>query len=130
MTVYDVEIDGTDRDFITCKLDETIDRDPSTWQALLKDATEVVSKGDAVNIQRDLTTIFSGVLEVTEEKYGAGGAFLFVAGRHVKVKLWRKWCERYSDSEGFWTSYYPNKIVAFLLRPSFSEYDPDNHYTE
>lgn len=88
-----------------------------------------ISRGDNVIIYRDDVAIFKGIYEKIEREMSSDGSTVTISGRHTKVKIWRKWQERYSDLNGFWTGYYPNKVISFLLRPSFSEYEPKNNYT-
>jgi hypothetical protein len=57
------------------------------------------------------------------------GSTEVISGRHVKVLIWRKWAERYTEFQGFWSNYYPNKVISFLLRPSQSEYDETSYYS-
>jgi len=122
MTIYTLEIAGSERDRTKVVTKWTTDTTKiHTWEGTLSDKDESVAAGDTVNIKRDGTIIFTGVLETIGSEISEDGVYKLVGGRHVAVKLWRKWIERYADDKGFWTDYYPNKIVQFFLHPSRSD---------
>jgi hypothetical protein len=96
------------------------------WSARLASASESVTKGDSVLIKRQIsggneTTVFAGILEVDNPTFSGGGAYREVSGRHIAVKLWRKWAERHDIQDGFWSGAYPNKVIEFMLRPTKSD---------
>jgi len=122
MTSYTLLINNVERDFTGLKTQESvIGNTIHQWNATLAYPSESISLGQDVEIKRDAVSMFKGILETIDPTLTQSGAFLKVSGRHTKVKLYRKWSERYADEGGFWTNYYPNKIVSFLLNPSFSE---------
>lgn len=134
MTLYTLEINGTPVDILSVRFEKSNTKDPDPWSADLAYLTTSVSKGDSITIKRDGTAIFKGIVEEITTKWGPDGAVKTISGRHTKVKLWRKWIERYSQKDaklkqGFWVAYYPHEIVRFFLHPSRSDFDPDNEYT-
>lgn len=123
MTVYTVEVDGSPRDFGKATLNFTTDtKTMHTFSVALKDKDEVVTEGDSVDIKRDGTTIFSGIIETIGPDMTTNGIWKEISGRHIAVRIWGRWTERYADKPvGAWSDYYPNKIVEFLLYPSRSD---------
>ena len=120
MTSYSLTIGGTPKEFVSLKFEKG-NKDIPTWEALLSTSTATASKGASVIIYRDGIVAFKGILETVEPYFDDSGAYKKVSGRHTKVKLWRKWCERYVGLDANFTNYYPNKIVEFLIHPSVSE---------
>jgi len=125
---YTLKIGGVAHDYISVKISWAVGGDPHVWEAVLRDHGAIVNKGDSVDIERDNQSIFKGELELKDPRMGKSTS-MFVLGRHTGVKIWRKWIERYADVGGFWTNYYMNKVVEFLLWPSRSDRpDIDNKY--
>lgn len=128
MTSYKLYIDSLDTPFDSLTLKETADHtELPTWSAVLSYANATATNGDSIEIKRrgnadaSYVSIFKGLLEYNSPSLdNSGKRGKTVGGRHTVVKLWKKWTERYIDSGGFWTSYYPNKIVQFMLHPSRS----------
>lgn len=121
MTTYTLLINTVSREFTRVKIDWDADgKNIHTWEATLADITEAVTLGHAVEIKRDDVSFFKGMLEVINPTMDESGAIKVVSGRHVKTRLWRKWIESYLGDAN-WRSYYPNKIVEFLLHPSHSD---------
>lgn len=126
---YTLEINTVSQDYISLKVMWFNDRTkPHEWSAKLASHGAIVNKQNTVNIKRDNISIFQGILE-TKIPLVKKATGMDVSGRHASVRLWRKQNERYADMGGFWTNYYPNKIVEFLLHPSRSDRpDIDNMY--
>ena len=129
MVQYKLIIDGTERDFLSLKYTdyETYENIP-TWEAVLAYVDEAVSMGDLVYIKRkgngdsDFVTKFAGIVEYEEPSTTSSGLRTKkIGGRHIAVYLWRKWAERMEDPDGYWSGYYPHKIIQFLCRRIRSE---------
>jgi len=128
MTSYTVEVDGSTREFLELSIKwDSEGKNIHTYSVTLKDPSESVSAGDSVVIKRDGTSIFTGIVESIEPSMGPMFSHKKISGRHVGVKLWRKWTDRCADQRGYWTAYYPNKIVEFLLHPSTSDRPVESH---
>lgn len=124
MVLYEVSINGTPREVYDVNITWDADfKKIPTWTATLSDPSISVTKGQSVEIKRkndidsSLVSIFQGIVETINPKMtNAGLRTKKLGGRHNAVKLWRKYAERNSDNGGFWTNYYPHKIVTFLTR--------------
>jgi len=137
---YQLWIGGEQRDFYNLKTTQSLDTaDIGTWEAQLAYADEDVNKEDSVKIKRknsqDATyvTIFKGIVEYIKPIMMNDGTRMRTAGgRHATVKLWRKWAERnVDDTYGYWSDYYPHKILQFLARNIKSEkprFIDDSHW--
>lgn len=123
MTTYTLEIDGDEQTFESIKFSKSNESDPDVWEAILSVETGgTIAPEDSVVIARNGTTIFQGIVEYRTPKVEENGKqTIIVGGRQTKVKIWRKWNERYASDDGFFTSMYPGNIIEFLLRPSFSD---------
>jgi hypothetical protein len=123
MTVYRVDIgSNTNVEHISVNFVRDNGNDPNEFTVTMRsEHGYTFAVKNAVTIYRDGISCFSGILEHIQTTMTNDGSIETLSGRHIKVLLWRKWCERYNDTDGFWTNYYPNKIIEFLLRPSISD---------
>jgi hypothetical protein len=112
-----LEIDSSEVDVNDITIDWTSDSSKMhRWSATLADISESVSRQDSIEIKRNGTSIFKGVLEEINPSYEGNNVIKKIGGRHTKVKLWRKWNERFEGPAGFWAGFYPHEIISFLLK--------------
>jgi len=123
MTTYTLLISGVSHKFINLGFTQTHPNpDPDIWWATLP-LNDSVADEDEIEIQRDGTTVFKGIVEEREPEMSSKGIMMRIGGRHTKVKVWRRWHERNEDpkSGGFWLNYYPHDIIQFYIHPSKSD---------
>ena len=131
MTSYTLLINGSSREFLSLAFTKNLSSDPDTWEGILASKNESVDMEHSLEIKRDGTSIFKGIVEIIENIMDSQGVVKKIGGRQTAVKVWRSWGERYISPSGFWKDYYPNKIVEFLSHSSKSDDpkdDPDNYY--
>jgi len=124
MPSYTLLIGGVEQEFMEVTITNIHpNADCDLWSATLPFNVNLADEAE-VEIQRDGTTIFKGLLEERELEMSARSGVLYrVGGRHTKVKVWRNWIERNEDpkSGGFWFNYYPHRVVQFYIYPSASD---------
>jgi len=127
MVYYTLLIDNVEIPYESIKISESHpSADCDTWEAEIQPGAGVTLSGDGsdteVEIQRNGTTIFKGLLETVEKGWGSKKTKT-IKGRHTKVKLWRSWSERNEGSEAypFWKDYFVDKIVKFYIHPCESD---------
>jgi hypothetical protein len=122
-TALTLEIGGSPIDVNSLSVEWTDDsKKIHSWKALLSNPAESVSTQSTAEIKKGGTSLFKGIVEQVKPIYGMQGTGKQVGGRHTKVKLWRKWNERFETKEGFWGAFYPHEIIRFFLNPSTSDF--------
>lgn len=132
MTILTCKIDGVEKDASMITTTEAHPSDAPDMALIDLPIKETVSHGDPVEIFRDGTKIFKGILELDTPQMSPSGVVMQIKARQEKVRIWRNFIERNEDplAGGFWGGqsdltgpayYYPNKIIEFYLHPSKSD---------